>query len=188
MGPVASMAPAAPRSAELAGGGSILERLTAASGGPGSAAAHGGGAGIGAGTRRGVRRSTVGSLPVSGSAGLANVASSVATEVARSATEEIVTQQINRAVEAGGVAGSASGAASSIASLLGGLGGSVQRVGVDEQPSGGTGGQHSEEMRQQEMLKFAASDDFQLAVIELIEDRLMNEIERRGGRYGGWFA
>lgn len=129
----------------------------------------------------------MGSLPVSGSAGLANVASSVATEVARSAAEEIVTQQINRAVEAGATTGT-SGSANAIASLLGGLGGSVQRAVAAEEEPGAPGTQQSEGQRQQEMLKFAASDDFQLALIELIEDRLMNEIERRGGRYGGWFA
>jgi hypothetical protein len=55
----------------------------------------------------------------------------------------------------------------------------------DAPPGGGATG---EETRRKEWLSFAASDEFATLIMESIEDRLMDAIERRGGRYGGWFA
>jgi hypothetical protein len=70
-----------------------------------------------------------------------------------------------------------------------GIGGfaSVQRApddSIDEtQPS------HVDLGAQQDaLLRFAMSDAFEERLLEFLEDRLLGEIERRGGRYGGGFA
>ena len=44
------------------------------------------------------------------------------------------------------------------------------------------------EAQKDELLRFTMTDEFEERLLEFLEDRLLGEIERRGGRYGGWFA
>jgi len=45
-----------------------------------------------------------------------------------------------------------------------------------------------EDAQQDQLLRFAMSDAFEERLMEFLQDRLLGEIERRGGRYGGGFA
>ncbi len=128
-----------------------------------------------------IARSAVGTLPVSGVGAMGGVASA-AGDVARSAAEEAVSQHVARQTSGGAAAGGAgstvhysSAAGSSVLRAVE-AGGAPAPAPVDE------------EAQQEAMLKFATSDEFEERLMEFLEDRLLGEIERRGGRYGGWFA
>lgn len=134
-----------------------------------------------------VRRSEVGTLPVSGSGAVAaGVASSVAGDVARSAVDAAIAERLERG--SGGVASGvgqrvAFEGARGVGTFDGGV--RVQRAIGDadaDRPSA------SVESQEDELLKFTMSDQFEERLLEFLEDRLLGEIERRGGRYGGWFA
>lgn len=128
-----------------------------------------------------VRRNTVAGLPVSGAGALVGIAREVATDVARSTAEEAtvthaqrqVASVVERASDSNVQRAAASGAAEAevIASAAGGV----------------DAGQRERAERDQWM-RLATSDEFELRLMEFLEDRLLGEIERRGGRYGGWFA
>ncbi|MEX1023261.1 MAG: hypothetical protein WD058_08940, partial [Dehalococcoidia bacterium] len=68
-------------------------------------------------------------------------------------------------------------------------GGRVQRGIEGDGGSADASDDGRDEDRQREAwMRFTESDDFEGRLMELIQDRLLGEIERRGGRYGGWFA
>ncbi|MCA9857059.1 MAG: hypothetical protein KC458_07250 [Dehalococcoidia bacterium] len=126
-----------------------------------------------------VRRSGVTSLPVSGNGSIAaGVATSVAGEVARSAAEEAVAERLQRS--------SSAGSSTQIARSVDGDGRlRVQRA-VGDDVDGGPA--IDLEAQKDELLRFTMTDEFEERLLEFLEDRLLGEIERRGGRYGGWFA
>ena len=125
-------------------------------------------------------RSTTSSLPVGGLGSAVAAVAAVGDVAARAATEAVQrSTAIQRAVESGGE------------------GGGRDTVVVQRQPDAvvqrvagedlvGSGG--DEESQREKWLDFAASEEFTAQLMESIEDRLMDAIERRGGRYGGWFA
>ncbi len=108
----------------------------------------------------------------------AGVASSVAGDIARDVVETALTQRFEQQT---------SGRAPTS--------GFVSRAATTTDDTGGTDGQPSgesvalnAEKHEDELLKFAMSDAFETRLMEFLEDRLLGEIERRGGRYGGGFA
>lgn len=128
-----------------------------------------------------VRRSGVTSLPVSGNGSIAaGVATSVAGEVARSAVDEAVAERLQRGTSGDG--------AVQIARAFSGDG----RIRVQRAEGEGSADAAAPaidlEAQKDELLRFAMSDEFEERLLEFLEDRLLGEIERRGGRYGGWFA
>jgi len=129
-----------------------------------------------------IRRSGVASLPVSGNGSMAaGVASSVAGDVAREAVETAMSERLDRSSVGG------SSWRGDIARSVGGGGfEDVQRVTADGNE--GAPGGFDADTHQDELLKFAMSDAFEERLMEFLEDRLLSEIERRGGRYGGGFA
>lgn|GEM_PF-3432233 len=151
----------------------------------------------------GIARSMVGSLPVSGAGAMGGVANA-AGEVARTVAEEAATQQVARLTEgrvadglsptsnAGGYSGGQAGGASA---GWASAGGGVQRAVVGGGPAGESSaggaapvGGAAEDAQREALMQFAMSDEFEGRLMEFLEERLLGEIERRGGRYGGWFA
>lgn len=110
----------------------------------------------------------------------AGVASSVAGDVAREAVETAMSERLDRT----SVGGSSSGGGIARTVNAGGFE-HVQRVATDDE---GAPGGFDADTHQDELLKFAMSDAFEERLMEFLEDRLLSEIERRGGRYGGGFA
>jgi len=107
----------------------------------------------------------------------AGVASSVAGDIARDVVETALTQrfeQFSKAPSAGFASRDTSG-------------GVQRQVTVGEERVGEVS-LDEEEAQQDAMLRFAMSDAFEQRLMEFLEDRLLGEIERRGGRYGGGFA
>lgn len=107
----------------------------------------------------------------------AGVASSVAGDIARDVVETAITQRFEQQT-------------SGRAPTTGFLSRAVttdDSNGTNEQQPGGSAG-FSAEVHEDELLKFAMSDAFEARLMEFLEDRLLGEIERRGGRYGGGFA
>jgi len=124
-----------------------------------------------------MRRSGTGGLPVSGTAGLAGMASSVATDVARTAVDELVAQQAQRLTDSQSRSvGSASNGAGTVTAQ-------ISRTVEGDGPS-----DQSEDAQLDALMSLATSDEFRDRLVEYLEDRLLGEIERRGGRSGGWFA
>lgn len=123
--------------------------------------------------------------------GVANAAG----EVARTVAEETATQQIARFADAGGGSTSSS---SYMPGLMTAAAGNVQRAlgvggGADTHSShdgaaSDSASAASEDARHESMMRFTMSDEFEGRLMEFLEERLLGEIERRGGRYGGWFA
>lgn len=111
----------------------------------------------------------------------AGVASSVAGDVAREAVETAMSERLDRSLAGGSSSG-------------GGIARSVDAGGFEQvQRAVGDGGESAPggfdaDTHQDELLRFAMSDAFEERLLEFLEDRLLNEIERRGGRYGGGFA
>ena len=108
----------------------------------------------------------------------AGVASSVAGDIARDVVETALTQRFEQ--QTSGRAPT-TGFASRAVEARG------DSDGTNEQQPGGSAG-FSAEAHEDELLKFAMSDAFEARLMEFLEDRLLGEIERRGGRYGGGFA
>ncbi len=108
----------------------------------------------------------------------AGVASSVAGDIARDVVETALTQrfeQSSKVAPTGSISRDTSGA--------------MQRaVSSGEADGGGDVSPANEEAQQDELLRFAMSDAFEERLMEFLQDRLLGEIERRGGRYGGGFA
>lgn len=139
-----------------------------------------------------LRRSTVGALPVSGNGAIAaGVATSVAGEIARSVAASAVSEHLERETGEGGtgfVRTSPGGTSLGIArSLNGGAPITVRRA-LDDSADAEVGAPRDLDAQKDELLRFAMSDEFEERLLEFLEDRLLAEIERRGGRYGGWFA
>lgn len=138
------------------------------------------------------RRAEVAGLPVSGAGSLAGVARSVATDVARVAAEEAVVERVQRESTAMAERSAMSSAMSVVQRMPDGSisttgsagGGSVQPQTSTTAHADAPSGERTEDV----LRSLAASDEFEGRLIELIEERLLAEIERRGGRYGGWFA
>lgn len=111
----------------------------------------------------------------------AGVAGSVAGEVAREAVETALVERLDRSATHGSTM-----SGNGITSRQVDAAGSVQRaVGGEGSASGGP---VDIEAQKDELLRFTMSDEFEERLLEFLEDRLLGEIERRGGRYGGWFA
>lgn len=108
----------------------------------------------------------------------AGVASSVAGDIARDVVETALTQRFEQQTSGRAAAsGQVSRSPLSAGDSDGGPGGQqADRAGFDA------------ETHEDELLKFAMSDAFEARLMEFLEDRLLGEIERRGGRYGGGFA
>lgn len=148
-----------------------------------------------AGVPGGARRPS-GRLPVSGVGAIAGAANSVAGEVARSVADGITRSS------GGGSGGSRGGSGDdSVTRWLdgssGGDDGTVRRARTDEEGEDGgprSGGNQSEpspeqeEKKRDEWLKFMTTDAFRDQLLEMLQERLLGELERRGGRQGGWFA
>lgn len=138
-----------------------------------------------------LRRSGVTSLPVggNGSAAAAGVATSVAQgiahDIARSTVDEVVVRRVEEVLTQRAMVDPSVGEIGRFTSM-------AQRVadGGGAPVEGGDGNPEGElsPAQEQQWLRFAMSDEFQGLMVELLEDRLLSEIERRGGRYGGWFA
>ncbi|MGE3960557.1 MAG: hypothetical protein AB7F65_02610 [Dehalococcoidia bacterium] len=127
-----------------------------------------------------VRRSGVTSLPVSGNGSIAaGVATSVAGEVARSAVEEAVADRLQR---------TPAGDAPSMLARSAGGGGALRVQRATDESADGMVPPLNIETQKDELLRFTMTDEFEERLLEFLEDRLLGEIERRGGRYGGWFA
>lgn len=137
-----------------------------------------------------LRRSEVTSLPVSGNGSIAaGVATSVAGDIARSAVETALTERLEGTSDGGGGSVGASFAASGLQRSVSADGSiTVRRAPDDSEPVAGDGSGFDLEAHKDELLRFAMSDEFEERLLEFLEDRLLSEIERRGGRYGGWFA
>ncbi len=132
-----------------------------------------------------IARSTVGTLPVSGAGAMGGVANA-AGEVARTVAQEAASEQVARLADASAVS---SVSRDALGVTVGA--GEVQRSPASPgSADAGTRGGHgpSEDEQRESLMKFATSDEFEQRVIEALEDRLLSQIERRGGRYGGWFA
>jgi len=124
-----------------------------------------------------LRRSSVTSLPVSGSGSMAaGVATSVAGDIARDVVEAALTQRFEQSSTA-----APSGFVSREAP------GRVQRA-VADADAVSEPDLVDEDAQQDQLLRFAMSDAFEERLMEFLQDRLLGEIERRGGRYGGGFA
>lgn len=130
-------------------------------------------------------------LPVSGIGAVAGAANSVATQVARSVADDIAESARS---SSGGSSGSSGGSVEMVTRTFvapSSGGGVVQRTpdGQSSRRSGGDNeGAHDEETQREAWLKFTASDAFRDQVLEMLQERLLAELERRGGRHGGWFA
>lgn len=129
-------------------------------------------------------------LPVSGIGAVAGAANSVATQVARSVADDIA----ESARSASGGSGGSSSGGEMVTRTFGATssGGMVQRSPDDQSQSSNSGGRdegaRDEEAQRDAWLKFTASDAFRDQVLEMLQERLLSELERRGGRHGGWFA
>lgn len=154
----------------------------------------------------------MGRLPVGGIGAIAGAANSVASEVARSVADD-VSRRGNDGRSGPSAGGGWDGDDGMVTRWFDSSGGgdhaTVQRAptqqgqSVQGQSGQGQSGRSSargssqgqsddsqaQERRQQEAwLKFAASDAFRDQILEMLQERLLGELERRGGRHGGWFA
>jgi hypothetical protein len=143
----------------------------------------------------GVRRSEVTSLPVSGNGSLAaGVATTVAQNIARTTVDSTVVQRVEEVltqrVPGGGSGATVASRLSALSRLGDGGGGAAggQSGGVEAGAIGEVAGPGEEDRKRDDLLRFVMSDHFEDRLMELLEERLLSEIERRGGRYGGWFA
>lgn len=130
-------------------------------------------------------------LPVSGIGAVAGTANSVATQVARSVADDIAESTRSSSGGSGGSSGGGGYVTRTFGAASGG--GTVQRSPDDQAPSSQRGGEGTEDPQRDEAqreawLKFTASDAFRDQVLEMLQERLLAELERRGGRHGGWFA
>jgi len=190
--PGSSVAPAAFTSNGTAAGAPVGR-----SGGVGGSDATGGitAAGIprsAAGNSGGARRAS-GRLPVSGVGAIAGAANAVAGEIARSVADDITRSS-------GGSARGGSGGDTVTRWFDGSSGGDEGTLRRAESDEGGShGGSRSgdrdsdsspeqEEKKRDEWLKFMTTDAFRDQLLEMLQERLLGELERRGGRQGGWFA
>ncbi|PKN80642.1 MAG: hypothetical protein CVU47_08935 [Chloroflexi bacterium HGW-Chloroflexi-9] len=187
-------------SAALTSNGSAASAPVGRPGGVGGSEAIGGVTAAGiprsvTGTAGGERRPS-GRLPVSGIGAIAGAANSVAGEIARSVADDITRSS------GGGSGGSRGGSGDDSVTRWfdgssGGDDGTVRRALTDE--GGSHGGPRSgrdesgptpeqEEQKRDEWLKFMTTDAFRDQLLEMLQERLLGELERRGGRQGGWFA
>jgi hypothetical protein len=111
------------------------------------------------------------------------MAAGLAGDIARSAVDEVVVRRVQEVLTRRSPSGDFDREDSDSFDIYGNGGAAVSPMGQSNAPD-----EARQEAQQEEFLKFASSDEFRDLMMELLEDRLLSEIERRGGRYGGWFA
>ncbi|MDA1002302.1 MAG: hypothetical protein O3B31_02965, partial [Chloroflexi bacterium] len=125
-------------------------------------------------------RATTSALPVGGLGSAVGAVSDVATRVATATAQRTVAASVERSTTVDRDAPDAVVRRRPDAALQRAVGDApVEAMGPD--PADG-------DRRRQEWLEFATDEEFMALLMQQIEDRVMDAIERRGGRYGGWFA